>query len=108
MGEALGFRSQKNGAERVSALDFAGASGLAAFGSASILQGRLAGELPDEIADAFPKAKTAAQQALQFSRSAPGMTAALVGASSVEHAEEDFALSRIEPAKPDAVLGLFR
>jgi len=108
MGEALGFRSQKNGAERVSALDFAGASGLAAFGSASILQGRLAGELPDEIVDAFPKAKTAAQQALQFSRSAPGMTAALVGVSSVEHAEEDFALSRIEPAEEDVVLGLFR
>jgi aryl-alcohol dehydrogenase-like predicted oxidoreductase len=68
----------------------------------------LAGELPDEIVDAFPKAKTAAQQALQFSRSAPGMTAALVGVSSVEHAEEDFALSRIEPAEEDVVLGLFR
>jgi predicted aldo/keto reductase-like oxidoreductase len=108
MVEALGFRSQKNGSERVSALDFASASGLAAFGSASILQGRLAGELPDEIGDAFPKVKTSAQLALQFSRSAPGMTAALVGVSSVEHAEEDFALSRIEPATADAVMGLFR
>jgi aryl-alcohol dehydrogenase-like predicted oxidoreductase len=108
MGEALGLRSQENGSERVSALDFASTSGLAAFGSASILQGRLAGELPDEIVDAFPKAETSAQQALQFSRSAPGMTAALVGASSVEHAEEDFALARVEPAAADTVLGLFR
>jgi aryl-alcohol dehydrogenase-like predicted oxidoreductase len=108
MGEALGFRSQKNGANRVPALESARASGLAAFGSASILQGRLAGELPDEIGSAFPLVETSAQQALQFARSAPGMTAALVGVSSPEHAEEDFALARVEPAPADAVLGLFR
>jgi len=108
MGEALGFRSQKNGSDRVPALESARAANLAAFGSASILQGRLSVELPDEIAAAFPKAETYAQQALQFSRSAPGMTTALVGVSSPEHAEEDFALARVEPAPADAVLGLFR
>jgi aryl-alcohol dehydrogenase-like predicted oxidoreductase len=107
MGEALGFRSQKNGTERLPALEFAREAGLAAFGSASILQGRLAGELPEEIVSSFPEAQTAAQQALQFSRSAPGMTSALVGVSSVEHADEDFALARIAPAEADKVLGLF-
>ncbi len=84
-------------------------SGLAAFGSASILQGRLAGELPDEIADAFPEARTAAQQALQFSRSAPGMTAALVGVSSLG-ARRGGLRPGAHRARPtaDAVLGLFR
>jgi hypothetical protein len=36
------------------------------------------------------------------------MTSALVGVSSPEHAEEDFALSRLEPATEDAVMSLFR
>jgi aryl-alcohol dehydrogenase-like predicted oxidoreductase len=107
MGEALGFRSQKNGAQRLPALEFAREAGLAAFGSASILQGRLAGELPEEIVDAFPEARSAAQQALQFSRSAPGMTSALVGVSDPEHADEDFALAKVAPAEARKVLGLF-
>jgi aryl-alcohol dehydrogenase-like predicted oxidoreductase len=108
MGEALGFRSQENGSRRVPALERTREAGLAAFGSASILQGRLAGELPEEIVEAFPEARTAAQQALQFSRSAPGMTTALVGVSSIEHADENFSLAKIAPAEADAVLGLFR
>ena len=107
MGEALGFRSQVNGTRRLPALEFAREAGLAAFGSASILQGRLSGELPEEIAEAFPKLETSAQQALQFARSAPGMTTALVGVSSIEHAEEDFSLAKVEPADGDKVLGLF-
>lgn len=107
MGEALGYRSQVQNGERLPALEFARESGLAAFGSASILQGRLAGELPDEVAAAFPEATTSAQQALQFSRSAPGMTTALVGVSSAEHADEDFSLSRVAPAEGDKILELF-
>ena len=35
------------------------------------------------------------------------MTTALVGVSSVEHADEDFALAQIAPAEADKVLGLF-
>ena len=107
--QALVYRSQPDGGgRRLAALEFAASAGLAAFGSASILQGRLAGgDFSDALVDAFPDATTPAQRALQFSRSAPGMTAALVGVSSSEHALEDFALSKVPPAPAERVLGLF-
>ena len=41
---------------------------------------------------------TDAQTAIQFVRSTPGVTTALVGMSSVEHVEENLALVRVEPA----------
>jgi aryl-alcohol dehydrogenase-like predicted oxidoreductase len=81
--------------------------GLAAFGSASLLQGRLAGELPEEIEEAFPEAGSGASRALQFSRSAPGMTTSLVGVSTPAHARDNFALAAVPPASPDRVMGLF-
>jgi aryl-alcohol dehydrogenase-like predicted oxidoreductase len=107
MAQALAFPSQETDAGRLPALAAARALNLAAFGSASLLQGRLAEELPEEMAEAFPEAPSAAQQALQFARSAPGVTTSLVGASSGEHAQEDFALCRVAPAPPEKVLSLF-
>jgi aryl-alcohol dehydrogenase-like predicted oxidoreductase len=107
MAQAVVFRSQPSGEGRVPALTAAHSLGLAAFGSASLLQGRLAGELPDEIEAAFPGVPPGARRALQFSRSSPGMTTALVGVSTPDHAREDFALSGISPADPARVLALF-
>jgi len=108
MAQALVYRSQQTAGTRRSALDAAAEIGLAAFGSASIMQGRLASvDFPEEVAEAFPGASTSAEQALQFARSVPGMTTALVGASSPEHAEEDFGLSSIPPADPARLMGLF-
>jgi aryl-alcohol dehydrogenase-like predicted oxidoreductase len=91
----------------VSGLEAATELGLGAFGSASLLQGRLAGELPEEVVLAFPEAATPARRALQFSRSAPGLTTALVGVSDVAHASENFGLAAIPPAEPDRILGIF-
>lgn len=108
MGHAIAYRSQEVAGERLPALDAALTLNLAAFGSASIMQGSLAGELPDEVEEAFPGLSTSAQKALQFARSAPGMTAALVGVSSPEHAEENFALASFEPADAERVRSLFR
>ena len=107
MPEAIAYPSQPVAGRRIPALSAAAELGLAAFGSASILQGRLAGELPEELREAFSAARPGAQTALQFSRSAPGMTASLVGVSTPEHAAEDFDLARLAPAPSDAVLGLF-
>lgn len=106
MAQALGYRSQESGEKRLPPLGFAQEAGLAVFGSASLLQGRLAADLPEEVVSAFPEAETSAQRALQFSRSAPGMTTALVGVSSSEHAAENFALARVPPAQAERVLGL--
>jgi aryl-alcohol dehydrogenase-like predicted oxidoreductase len=107
MAEAIGYPSQRLSGEKVPALEAAQRLGLAAFGSASILQGRLAGDLPEEIEAAFAEAGPGARKALQFSRSAPGMTASLVGVSTPAHAVEDFALAKIAPADPAAVMKLF-
>ena len=107
MAQAVAYPSQDSGGERLSALAAAARSGLAAFGSASLLQGRLAGDLPEEIEEAFPEAKSGGQRALQFSRSAPGMTVSLVGVSSPAHAADNFGLARVNPAPPEKVMALF-
>ena len=107
MAQALAYPSQERPAGRAPALIAAEEARLAAFGSASLLQGRLSADLPEEVAAAFAGATTDAQRALQFSRSAPGMTTALVGVSTPEHAQENFALARVPPADRAGVLALF-
>jgi aryl-alcohol dehydrogenase-like predicted oxidoreductase len=107
MAQAVAFRSQPTANGRRPALEAAREMGLAAFGSASILQGRLAGDLPDEVEEAFPDVPGGARRAIQFSRSSPGMTTALVGVSTPDHAREDFALAGFPPADPSRVLALF-
>lgn len=108
MAQAALYRSQETDAGRMPAFSAAAALGLAAFGSASISQGRLAAvDFPDEVVDAFPGAETSVLQALQFARSSPGVTVALVGVSNPEHAAEDFSLARVPPADPGILAGLF-
>ena len=107
MAQAIAYASQPVGGRRAPALSAAAGLGLAAFGSASLLQGRLATDLPEEIVEAFPEAVTGAQRALQFSRSASGMTASLVGVSNPAHARDNFALAGVAPADPAKVLSLF-
>ncbi|HEY3172503.1 MAG TPA: aldo/keto reductase [Thermoanaerobaculia bacterium] len=107
MAQAIAYRSQEHSKERLPALSAAQMSGLAAFGSSSLLQGRLTADLPEEIGPVLLGASTDAQRALQFSRSAPGMTTALVGVSTPEHARENFALVGVAPADGAAILALF-
>src|SRR5258706_498665 len=104
---SIASASQETQGRRMPALSAASGLALAAFGSASLLQGRLAADLPEEIVEAFPEAVTGAQRALQFSRSASGMTASLVGVSSPAHAHDNFALAGVDPADPAKVLALF-
>jgi len=107
MAQAIALPTQSSGQARRPALTTARDSGLAAFGSASLLQGRLTGDLPEEIEEAFPEAKSNAQRALQFSRSAPGMTSSLVGLSTPAHGEDIFALASAPPAAGERVIALF-
>ena len=107
MAQAIAYASQPIKGRKTPALSAAAGLDLAAFGSASLLQGRLATDLPEEIVEAFPEAVTGAQRALQFSRSASGMTASLVGVSNPAHARDNFALASVKPADPAKVLALF-
>jgi len=107
MAQAVAYPSQLVSEKRLPALLAARELQLAVFGSASLLQGRLAGDLPEEIEQAFPEPSSGAQRALQFSRSAPGMTTSLVGVSRIDHAQDNFALAGVPPAPPETVMGLF-
>ncbi len=94
MREALTLNTQSWEGRDVPFLQAARASGMAVFTSASLLQSRLASGLPEDIAQWFPGVKTDAQRALQFVRSTPGVTTALVGMSQAAHVEEDLATAR--------------
>lgn len=82
--------------------------GLAAFVSASLLQGRLAtGALPADVADAFPDAASPAAKALQFARGAPGVTTALVGMASRDHVAEAARVAALPTVGPEVFRELF-
>lgn len=81
--------------------------GVVAIASASLLQGRVARKLPDEVRIPLGSLPTDAQTAIQFVRSAPGVTTALVGMSSVEHVEENLALVQVEPVSAASFASLF-
>jgi len=78
-------------------LDVARELGITVIASASLGQGRLTGDLPPRLAKLLPDLATDAQRALQFARSAPGITAALVGMSSSRHVEENLAVAARPP-----------
>jgi aryl-alcohol dehydrogenase-like predicted oxidoreductase len=81
--------------------------GVTAIASASLLQARLATGLPVELAAKFAGLRTDAQRALQFTRSTPGITAALVGMGQVKHVEENLALRDVPPLTEAEYTGLF-
>ncbi|MGB9612433.1 MAG: aldo/keto reductase, partial [Bryobacteraceae bacterium] len=71
------------------------------------LQARLAQGLPEAVRRAFPECHTDAQCALQFARSAPGVTTALAGMSSAAHIEENLALAGVPPTPLERWMTLF-
>ena len=76
--------------------------------SASILQGKLARGLPPELEDAFPGLGSDVQRAIQFVRSTPGVTTALVGMKNATHVEENLKLAAAPPASFEDFLKLFQ
>ncbi len=83
-------------------------TGTAVFASAPLLQGRALGALPELVHRSFPEARSDAQRCLQFVRSTPGVTAAIVGMREPEHVEENLALARVPPAPPERIEALLR
>ena len=107
MPEALFFQNQKLGDEYVSTLEAAEKLELTAIASGSLLQGQVARGLPEAIRDPLGSLATDAQTGIQFVRSAPGITAALVGMSQREHVEENLQLASVPAAQPDDLLSVF-
>ena len=102
MPEALVRRNQIVEGEPLTILEAASRLGMNVVVSGSLYQGQLASGLPSDLKDALPGLKTDAQRALQFSRSAPGVTTALVGMRSQQHVEENLALAAVPPAPAEA------
>ena len=107
MPEALFFQNQKMGDEYVSVVEAAQAFGVTVIASGSLLQGQAARGLPAAVRDALGALQTDAQTAIQFVRSAPGITTALVGMSSVAHVEENLEVAKIEPASQEDLISVF-
>ena len=107
MPEALFFQNQKLGDEFVSVLQAADKVGITAIASGSLLQGQVTRGLPEAIRDPLGSLSTDAQTGIQFVRSAPGITTALVGMSQRAHVEENLQLIGIAPAQPDDLLSVF-
>ncbi|MFB6308094.1 MAG: aldo/keto reductase, partial [Haloarculaceae archaeon] len=106
MADAFTVEAHEGPEGRQSALWFAHEAGLAVFTSASIMQGRLAAGLPEDVA-ARLSGETSAQRAINFARSAPGVTCSLVGMGSPEHVEENVAAGRHEPLGASAFDAVF-
>ena len=107
MPEALFFQNQKLGDEYVSVVEAAGNFGITVMASGSILQGQISRGLPEAIRDPLGSLATDAQTGIQLVRSAPGVTTALVGMSSVAHVEENLQLAQVPPAEADDFLRVF-
>ena len=107
MPEALTLVNQEVGNEPLTLLEAAEKLGVTVVASASMLQGRVAQGLPSAVREPLGSLATDAQTAIQFVRSTPGITTALVGMSRVEHVEENLKLTEVAPVNAEAFSNLF-
>src|SRR5579863_1494061 len=106
MPEALLRPNQIVEGKTMAMVQAARALGIALIASAALLQGQLTRNLPPYIHDALGLQDNALC-ALQFVRSVPGVTTALVGMSKEKHVQANLALVGVEPAPRDQFLKLF-
>ncbi len=107
MTEAVTARHQPVGNHVGSLVEAADHHGIMVIASASLMQGKLIGPLPAVLARAMEGCRTDPQRALQFVRSSPGITSALVGMRDRAHVEENLALAELPPASDEAYVRLF-
>jgi aryl-alcohol dehydrogenase-like predicted oxidoreductase len=108
MTEALSNAHQQVDGKSVTLLEAAQHLGVTVMCSASVLQGQLTRNLPDLIRDIFEGLETDGQRALQFVRSTPGVTTALVGMKQLSHVEENLKAARVPPAPWEQYSKLFQ
>lgn len=85
MTEAFARKDTPYEGETLSVLEIAARAGITVIASASLLQARLAPSLPESL------------RAIQFTRSTPGITAALVGMGRVEHVQQNLRVASFRP-----------
>lgn len=106
MTEALTLGNQLLNGQTLTMMEAADQLNITLIASASLFQGQVAANLPAFVADAFGL-QTDAERALQFVRSSPGITTALVGMSREEHVHANTRLVSVPPATLDQFSQLF-
>jgi aryl-alcohol dehydrogenase-like predicted oxidoreductase len=107
MPEALTLDNQTVNGEEASTLMASEKLGVTVMCSASLLQSQLSQGLPPFVAETFPQFKTDAQRAIQFTRSTPCVTTALIGMSNRSHVEENMQVAQTPPASIEEFMSLF-
>lgn len=100
MTEAIQHTSQPWRMAHMSALEAAQESGMLTFASASMMQGRLVGQVPDEWVQAL-EAESQLEACMQFTRGVKGVHTALVGMGRPEHAREVLEWCRTPPREAE-------
>lgn len=106
MAEAYGLINQRSGKERSSLLSAASQLGIAVVGSATLYQGNLISGLPPVVGRILGL-KSDAENAIQFSRSAPGIATSLIGMGQAAHVQANLKVALVPPASPDEWKRLF-
>jgi aryl-alcohol dehydrogenase-like predicted oxidoreductase len=93
--EAVRAPTQTVKGRSMTLLEAAAALGVSVVASATLLQGKLAANLPAQLHDAIPGHATDAQRAIAFVRSLPVISAGLVGMKQVQHLEENLGAAAV-------------
>ena len=110
MPEALLVPTQDFGGRRLPILQAARQAGLKVQTSASMLQARVLPSVAEQLEpllELFPGCRTAAQVALQFAASAPGVTTALCGMGTPAHVEENAPVLHLAKVPGEVLFSLF-
>src|SRR6267378_2710805 len=106
MTEALTLGNQSVRGRDRTVMEAASELDVTLIASASLLQGQVAKNLPEFVAEALGL-ENDAERALQFVRSSPGITTALVGMSRAEHVKANARLVGVAPATAEEFSKLF-
>jgi aryl-alcohol dehydrogenase-like predicted oxidoreductase len=107
MTEALTRANQPLDGTRVPIVGAASKLGITLVASAAMLQGKLSSGLPPFVTSALGM-NSDGERAMQFVRSTPGITTALVGMSRIEHVRANLSIVGVAPASQDQFAKLFQ
>jgi len=107
MTEAVTRPNQPLDERKLPMIEAAHALEITLIASAALLQGQVARNLPGFVADALGL-RNDTERALQFARSAPGITTALVGMSHPAHVAANLRLAGVPLAAPEEFTRLFQ
>jgi aryl-alcohol dehydrogenase-like predicted oxidoreductase len=107
LGMVEAFLGNSEGEKSESVLDAAARLEIAVVASATLSQGEALEHMPKAVAELLP-GLTNAQRAIQFTRSTPGIAAALVGMGQVDHVLENLGVAHVAPVTHEQYLRLYQ